>query len=129
MNNINRRTVLCDQLDLNFKEASELFEEESLESMQMARVNGGFVISGTVVAIATIIGAIAGVVSCVYVIASEKEVNKEGPTEGAQSVTIITNLVEEMVRKGEGGSIKCDSIVGDKIYGLEFTIGVATPGQ
>lgn len=129
MNNMNRRAVLCDQLELNFKEASELFEDESLESMQMARVNGGLVVSGTVVAIATIIGAVAGVVSCLYVIASEKEVNKDGPTEGAQSITAITNLVEKMVTEGKGGTIKCDSIVGDKIYGLEFTIGVATPGQ
>lgn len=129
MNNMNRQAILCDQLDLNFQEANELFGEESLESMQMARVNGGFVVSGTAVAIATILGAIASVVSCVYVITSEKEVNKDGPTEATQSITILTNLVEKMVIDGKGGTIKCDSIVGNKIYGLEFTIGVATPGQ
>lgn len=129
MNNLNRRAVLCNQLDMNFKEASELFEEESLESMQMARVNGGIVVSGTVVAIATIISAVVGVIACTYTILSEKDVNENEPTPGISSMDAISKMAEEIAKSGKDGEIICDSIIGNKIYGLKFTVSVPTPAK
>jgi hypothetical protein len=39
-----KREELCNSLNMNFDEASELFSRETMQSMQMVRVNGGLVL-------------------------------------------------------------------------------------
>lgn len=38
---IEKREELCRLLNMNFDEADELFSDETMQSMQMAQVNGG----------------------------------------------------------------------------------------
>lgn len=38
---LSKKQALCEELNMNLDEANELFETETLESMQMAQINGG----------------------------------------------------------------------------------------
>lgn len=123
MNTMNRMVAMCGQLNMSFDEANELFGEESLESMQMARVNGG---SLTVTAIATIIGAIAGLATLGYMIYQDK---RDLPKDGSTPASMSASMLEEILRvKGAPGAvITFDSLVGDKLYGFRLEFQTPTP--
>ena len=62
MNTMNQKMALCNQLNMNFEEANELFDNESLESMQMARVNGGILpLIGLAILGVKVLGVLASV--------------------------------------------------------------------
>ena len=124
MNTMNKKTALCNQLNMNFEEANELFDNESLESMQMARVNGGSAL--------LVIGAIVGIVAGLTTIAvGAKEiyswyVEDDGSTPEAE----LTKEVNEWAKLNncQVKTLKGDSLVladGTKVYG--FTLTVITP--
>lgn len=128
MKNLNKQAILCNQLNLNFEEANELFEEESLESMQMARVNGGAIITlSTIAAVAAIISAVAGVVAVTYTILSEEKLDPATPTEAPVNDEVIRKMVDDL--KTTGGELHIDSMIGNNIYGVKYIIHVNTPGQ
>lgn len=122
MNTMNRKVAMCSQLNMNFDEANELFGEESLESMQMARVNGGVL---DPVSIATIIATIVGLVDLGYTIyQDQKELPKDGSTPAVTSESAFKSMLDKI---GPGGEITCDSIIGDKLYGFRIKFETPTP--
>lgn len=124
MNTMNRKVAMCSQLNMSFDEANELFGEESLESMQMARVNGGVVL--TVATIATIIGSIAGLATLGYMIyQDQRDLPKDGSTPASMSESVLKELLK--TKAGPGFEMTCDSIVGDKWYGFRIKFETPTP--
>ena len=41
MKDLQKKQSLCEELNMNFDEVNELFAEETLQSMQMAKIVGG----------------------------------------------------------------------------------------
>lgn len=123
MNNINKKAELCSQLNMDFEEANELFEEESLGSLQMARVNGGKLPIGDICAI---INCIVGVVSliCKLFCKTTKDPNENT---NKQDERFIHEKTNEMVKSGMGGMFMMDSVVDSEVCVIEYHIGVATP--
>lgn len=72
-----KQIALCDNLNMNFDEATELFSPESLESMQIAKINGGVPIPvlGIITTIAAIFTIAAGTIAVI-----EYFSGTEGPT-------------------------------------------------
>lgn len=62
-NEITKREELCELLNMNFDEAGELFSDETMHSMQMAKVNGGEPITLTVLGVTFLVGVASGVVA------------------------------------------------------------------
>ena len=123
MNNMNRKADLCSQLNMNFEEANELFEEETLGSLQMARVNGGKL---SINDICTIINCIVGVVSLVCKLFCKTTKNPNENTD-EKDKRFINEKTHEMVNAGIGGTIMMDSVVDGEVCIVEYHIGVATP--
>lgn len=124
MNTMNRKVAMCSQLNMNFDEANELFGEESLESMQMARVNGGVL---DPVSIVTIIGTIASLVGVGYTIyQDQKELPADGPTRAYTSESELKTLLEGIK---PGMTATFDSIIGDKLYGIRIVFQTPTPAS
>lgn len=75
-----KQIELCDDLNLNFDEATELFSVESLNSMQTARVNGGIPWVGIAKEVIKVLGLV-GTVLTIY----DHFAGTMGPTERSGS--------------------------------------------
>lgn len=128
MNTMNRKIAMCNQLNMNFDEANELFGEESLESMQMARVNGGVVLT----TVAAVIGIIAGLTTIAAGATALYNwyIDTDGPTAGTSIDDAALARAKEL-----GYTItvtKTDSIIqpdGTKSYGVSMTVFAPTLAQ
>ena len=55
MKDLQKKQSLCEELNMNFDEVNELFAEETLQSMQMAKIVGGGTDGGLIKSIYEII--------------------------------------------------------------------------
>ena len=138
MNAMDQKIALCNQLNMNFEEANELFDNESLASMQMARVNGGGL--GAALAsidqIMTIIGALSSVISCVIAttLFSKDMSESSEPTPSACSLEDIIKQMQPIIKEAQkNGKIsietEVDSIIGTNWYGYKLKIEIGTPDK
>ena len=81
-NELKRNENLCNKLDMNFEEANELFGKDTLNSMQMVRVNGGIEPVTTIIVTCAIIGAIAAGIE-IYKFAKEMIDSSGGSSGGS----------------------------------------------
>lgn len=113
---------------MNLDEANELFETETLESMQMAQINGGGGLISTWTKgwkiFCELIGSIADMVSIENAITGGK-----GTVSPDIKIIGETNDRGDFTLKIEGvGSFTVDSIIDGKIYGIKAMAPTPTPG-
>lgn len=70
-----RKQDLCEQLNMRFDEASQLFESETLKTMTMAQVNGGNPVAVRI--IIEVLGALITVGSIIYDLATKPTIPPE----------------------------------------------------
>ena len=115
MNNMNKKADLCRQLNMNFEEANELFEEESLGSLQMAKVNGGFTIDEVLGIINTVIdGVIDGAEIAYKFICGTTMDPGENHRNREKDKMFVRVLSYEMAQSG-GGSFVKDTLINETV--------------
>ena len=113
MKNSEKMRSLCEELNMSFDEASELFGEETLQSMQMAKIVGGNTnaipvivgwklfceIVGAVAAIVTIQRAITG--SDVATVSPDAKVTVTKNSDGSSTVEVegFVNKVQVITKE------------------------------
>ncbi len=105
---------LCKELNMNFDEASELFGEETLQSMQMAKIVGGNTNVGPVIVgwkiFCEIVGAIAAIVtiqraitgSDIATVSPDAKVTITNNPDGSQKITVEGSVNSvQVITKGD----------------------------
>ena len=86
-NELKRNENLCNQLDMNFEEANELFGKDTLSSMQMVRVNGGVLPIalgwGAFKVVCAVVGLVAGAITIYQCATSTNAPTEEEPSGGS----------------------------------------------
>lgn len=100
-----KEIALCENLSLNFDEATELFSSESLESMQLAKVNGGVAFLAVLGAVAAVAGIAAATITVIQYFSAT-----DGPTQKGTGIEIETDGVKmkvDYIRYGDTLKVKC----------------------
>ena len=121
-NVLRKNEVLCNQLEMDFNEANELFGKETLSGMQMVQVNGGWIqIAKGVYTVLKYVGAALGVTAGVIRL-YESLSSSSGPT-GSVKITIDESNRYLIIDLNGCASASADSIV----RGVDGSINVYNP--
>lgn len=124
---LKKKEALCEAINMKFDEANELFEAETLQSMQMAQISGGT----TAVPIPPAAGK--AITEGIFLIASLMESfntitefcsawkERLGGTPPPASATVKIESTKEGLKFSITGSVTVDSIITPeiKIYGVD----------
>lgn len=121
-----KKQALCEELNMNLDEDNELFETETLESMQMAMIAGGTPVIGAWNTVSKIIEWLGGIDTFTSI--WEKIAGNDEPTPNPESSMKITydpsGSVSTIEVKGSADPIIISVI---KIYGLGASDSTPTP--
>jgi hypothetical protein len=119
MNNITKKLQLCKAVNMEFDEANELFSSETLENMQMAKINGGEAL--TVMAVILLIGSVVTTIAAgleIYnaIYGTTPNPNKLKVTvSGVGEVEIPAGVTADSIRIATGAGAGATSIT---LYGV-----------